>query len=137
MIRLRVRGLRRPPVELGPTALFSARDAREMEGERDRSIGVRWDDMTDEGRDEPPSLTPPPRTVTFPPSYGVMVGVVDDAGAGVAPVTVAGVVESLCSACGVPGEGVRPRGLVTVSADRLWVISKISAEPGRDPGVIS
>ena len=51
--------------------------------------------MTDEGREEPPRRTPPPRTVTFPPSYGVTVGVVDGTadGAGVAPVTVVGVTD--------------------------------------------
>lgn len=108
-----------------------------MDGDRDRSMGVRCADMTDEGRDDPPSRTPPPRTVTFPPSYGVIVGVVDEAGAGVAPVTVAGVVESLCWACGVFGDGVRPRALVTVSAELAWDISKMSAEPGREPGVMS
>lgn len=104
MMRLLVLGLRAPPVVLGPTALLSAREASEIEGERDRSMGVRWDDMTEAGRDEPPSRTPPPRTVTFPPSYGVMVGVVEAAGAGVAPVTVAGVVASRWPACGVVGE---------------------------------
>jgi hypothetical protein len=54
-------------------------------------MGVRWADMTLDGLDDPPSLTPPPTTVTLPPSYGVMVGVVELTGAGVAPVTVAGV----------------------------------------------
>jgi len=68
MIRRRVRGLRTPPVELGPMAELSALEASEMEGDRSRSMGVRLADMTLEGRDDPPSLTPPPRTVTFPPS---------------------------------------------------------------------
>jgi hypothetical protein len=68
MIRLRVLGLFMPPVVLGPMALLSARDASEMDGDRSRSMGVRWEDMTLDGRDDPPSLTPPPTTVTFPPS---------------------------------------------------------------------
>lgn len=77
MIRLRVLGFLGPPAELGPSALFNARDASEIEGDRDRSIGVLWLDMTDDGLEEPPRRTPPPRTVTFPPSYGVTVGVVE------------------------------------------------------------
>ncbi len=73
-----------------------------MDGDRDRSQGVREVDMTDDGRDEPPSLTPPPRTVTLPPSYGVTVGV--------AEMTVLGVTLSR----GVLGEGVRPRVMIGV-----------------------
>ena len=62
----------------GPRAVLRARDAREIEGERDRSNGVplaleRL--AADDGRDDPPSLTPPPNTVTLPPSYGVTDGV--------------------------------------------------------------
>lgn len=108
MIRLRVLGLL-APVVLGPMALLSAREASEMEGDRSRSMGVRWADMTLDGRDAPPSLTPPPTTVTLPPSYGVMVGVVELVGAGVAPVTVAGVLCPRSLAWGVLGEGSRPR----------------------------
>lgn len=59
----------------GPTAEVKAREATETEGERDRSMGVLFSDMTEDGREIPPSLTPPPRTVTLPPSYGVTVGV--------------------------------------------------------------
>jgi len=113
MIRLRVRGLRGElmPFELGPTAVLSAREAREMEGDRDRSRGVRLADITLEGRDEPPSLTPPPRTVTLPPSYGVTVGVVE--------VIVDGVMVS--REIGVFGEGVRPRDLIC----RLFLSSSL------------
>lgn len=48
-----------------------AREAIEMEGERSRSPALRLLDATDAGRD-PPSLTPPPMTMTFPLSYGVV-----------------------------------------------------------------
>lgn len=55
-------------MEFGPIAVLSAREAMETDGERERSSGIREVDMTDDGREEPPSLTPPPRTVTLPPS---------------------------------------------------------------------
>lgn len=51
---------------LGSMTVLSARDAREMEGDRVRSMGLREVDITDAGREGPPSLTPPPRTVTLP-----------------------------------------------------------------------
>jgi len=55
-------------MEFGPIAVLSAREAMETDGERERSSGIREVDMTDDGPEEPPSLTPPPRTVTLPPS---------------------------------------------------------------------
>jgi hypothetical protein len=93
--------------------------------------------MTLDGRDAPPSLTPPPRTVTLPPSYGVIVGVVEEVVIeGVAPVTVAGVLWIRSLACGVLGEGVRPRMIVSSTILAISV-EKTSAEPGREPGVNS
>jgi hypothetical protein len=62
----------------------------------------------------------------------VMVGVVEVVWAGVAPVTVAGVLCPRSLPCGVLGEGVRPRSATLAMSD--W---KTSAEPGRDPGVKS
>jgi len=75
MIRRRVRALRCVGCPLGPRADVRAREAREMDGERERSRPVRPNAMAEAGRDPPPSLTPPPITVTLPPSYGVTVGI--------------------------------------------------------------
>ena len=91
----------------GLTARLRAREAKETEGERERSSGDREIDMTEEEREESPSLTPPPRTVTLPPSYGVT--------AGVAETTVPG----LTASRGVLGDGVRPREAVGVG---VWLL---------------
>ena len=55
-------------LELGPMAVLSEREAIETLGDRSPFDGIRLEDATDEEREGAPSLTPPPRMVTFPPS---------------------------------------------------------------------
>jgi hypothetical protein len=142
MILRLVRGFRPPPdvtpISPGVRAELRARLAREIEGERDRStMGIRCWLTTEPGRDPggppapPPSLTPPPRTVTLPPSYGVTEGVPDFA---------------TLRAVGVSwrpdGDGSRPRsppgvGVLSSSPAALAATVKGSADPGLDAGVKS
>lgn len=109
-----------PPFEFGPTAVARAREAMETDGERVRSPR---DETEDNGR-EPPSLVPPPRTVTLPPSYGVTVALAAD-------VAFRGVL-------GADSEPLRSSisGVHSREARRLSS-GKRSADPGRDAGVRS
>jgi hypothetical protein len=142
MILLLVLGFLGEPGEgpLGLRAVLSAREAREMDGLRLRSIGVRWEDRTELGREPPPpppSLTPPPSTVTLPLSYGVTVGVAE----GVAVTEEGVLVWLMMTSLGVLGDGSRPRVAgVGVLSSRISLgrgTRNGSAEPGREAGVRS